>query len=187
MRISASAQPLLKRNTLEGNQTTNKKRCKGFFMKKLEDLFLDALADAYYAEQKLVAALPKMAKAATHEDLRSAFEMHLTETEHHVELCEQIFEMFGQKAKAKKCPAILGIIDEAEDLISENKKSPTINAALILGGQKAEHYEIASYGTLREWAKHLQREDVAKVLEQILAEEKAADSKLTRLALEHCN
>lgn len=156
-------------------------------MKKLEDLFLDALADAYYAEQKLEKALPKMAKAATHEDLRSAFEAHLTETHHHVELCEQIFEMFGQKAKSKKCPAILGIIEEAEELISENKKSPTLNAALILGGQKAEHYEIATYGTLREWAKHLQRKDVEKALDQILADEKAADNKLTKLAQEHCN
>jgi ferritin-like metal-binding protein YciE len=156
-------------------------------MKKLEDLFLDALADAYYAEQKLVAALPKMAKAATHEDLRVAFETHLTETQHHVELCEEIFGMFGQKAKSKKCPAILGIIDEAEDLISENKKSPTINAALVLAGQKAEHYEIASYGTLREWAKHLQRDDAAQALDEILADEKAADIKLTRLAQERCN
>src|SRR5262249_23697582 len=152
-------------------KSTNTKR---IFMKTLEDLFLDALADAYYAEQKLEKALPKMAKAATHEDLRAAFEGHLTETHHHAELCEQIFGMFDQEAKSKKCPAILGIIEEAEDLISENKKSPTINAALILGGQKAEHYEIASYGTLREWAKHLQREDVAKILDQILSEEKAA-------------
>jgi ferritin-like metal-binding protein YciE len=156
-------------------------------MKKLEELFLDALADAYYAEQQLVKALPKMAKEATHNDLRAAFEAHLTETEHHVELCEEIFEMFGQKAKSKKCPAILGIIDETEELISENKKSPTINAALILGGQKAEHYEIASYGTLREWAKHLQREDVAELLDEILGQEKAADAKLTKLAQERCN
>jgi ferritin-like metal-binding protein YciE len=156
-------------------------------MKTLEALFLDALADSYYAEQQLVEALPKMAKEATQDDLRTAFESHLTETEHHVELCEEIFEMFGQKAKAKKCPAILGIIDEAEDLISENKKSPTINAALILAGQKAEHYEIATYGTLREWAKQLQREDAARVLDEILAEEKNADNKLTELAQEHCN
>ena len=156
-------------------------------MKKLEELFLDALADAYYAEQKLVKALAKMAKAATQEDLRAAFEAHLTETQHHVELCEGIFEMFGQKAKTKKCPAILGIIEEAEELISENKKSPTINAALILAGQKAEHYEIATYGTLREWARALQREDVARILDSILAEEKAADAKLNKIALEQCN
>jgi ferritin-like metal-binding protein YciE len=156
-------------------------------MKMLEDLFLDALADVYYCEQQLEKALPKMAKNATHEDLKMAFESHLRETEGHAQKCEQIFEMFGKKAKAKRCPAILGIIDEAEDLISENKKSPTINAALVLGGQKAEHYEIATYGTLREWAKQLQREDVARVIDSILAEEKAADVKLTRLGREQCN
>jgi ferritin-like metal-binding protein YciE len=156
-------------------------------MKKLEELFLEGLADAYYAEQQLEKALPKMAKEATHEGLREAFESHLAETRHHAELCEEIFEMFGQKAKGKKCPAVLGIIDEAEELISENKKSATINAALVMGAQKAEHYEIASYGTLREWAKHLQREDAAQLLDEILAEEKAADAKLTRLAQEHYN
>lgn len=156
-------------------------------MKMLEDLFLDGLADAYYAEQQLEKALPKMAKHATQEELRMAFESHLTETEQHAQKCEQIFEMFGKKAKAKRCPAMLGIIEEAEELISENKKSPTINAALIMGGQKAEHYEIATYGTLREWAKHLQREDAARLLDEILAQEKEADTKLTKLAQEHGN
>jgi ferritin-like metal-binding protein YciE len=156
-------------------------------MKMLEDLFLDALADIYYCEQQLEKALPKMAKMATNQDLKAGFESHLTETEGHAEKCEQIFEMFGKKAKAKRCPAILGIIDEAEDLISENKKSPTINAALVLGANKAEHYEIATYGTLREWAKALQREDAAKLLDEILAEEKAADAKLTKIGLEQCN
>jgi ferritin-like metal-binding protein YciE len=156
-------------------------------MKKLEDLFLDSLADMHYAEQQLVKALPKMAKEATHKDLRAAFEAHLSETEHHVELCEEVFELFDQKAKSKKCPAILGIIDEVTELISENKKSPTINAALILGGQKAEHYEIATYGTLREWAKQLQHEDAAELLDEILEQEKAANAKLTKLAQEHCN
>ncbi len=156
-------------------------------MKTLEDLFLDSLSDLYYSEQQLVKALPKMAKAATHDDLKMAFESHLAETEGHVQKCEEIFEMFGKEPKAKRCPAILGIIDEAEDLISENKKSPTINAALVMGGQKAEHYEIASYGTLREWAKHLQREDVAKAVDEILEQEKAADAKLTKIAKQHCN
>lgn len=156
-------------------------------MKTLEDLFLDALADMYYCEQQLEKALPKMAHAATHDDLRHAFESHLTETRKHIGRCEEIFELFGQKPKTKRCPAILGIIDEAEQLISENKKSPTINAALILGGQKAEHYEIASYGTLREWAKHLQREDAVQVLDEILADEKNADTLLTRLAKERFN
>ena len=156
-------------------------------MKMLEDLFLEALADAYYCEQQLEKGLPKMAKTATHPDLKAAFESHLAETEGHAQKCEQIFEMFGKKAKSKRCPAILGIIDEAEDLIAENKKSPTINAALVLGAQKAEHYEIATYGTLREWARCLQREDVAKVIDSILAEEKAADTKLTKLGTEQCN
>ena len=156
-------------------------------MKMLEDLFLDALADMYYCEQQLEKALPKMAKAATHPDLKMAFEAHLKETEEHVQKCEQIFEMFGHKPKAKRCPAILGIIDEAEELIADNKKSPTINAALILGAQKGEHYEIGSYGTLREWAKQLQRTDVAEAIEDILADEKAEDAILTKLAQESCN
>jgi len=156
-------------------------------MKTLEDLFMDALADCYYAEQQLTKALPKMAAAATHDDLKSAFESHLAETQEHVELCEKIFEMFGKKAKAIRCPAILGVIDEAEDLISENKKSPTINAALILGAQKAEHYEIASYGTLREWARYMQRPDVEKVIDEILSDEKEADATWTKLAIQHCN
>jgi ferritin-like metal-binding protein YciE len=156
-------------------------------MKTLQDLFLDALADLYYSEQQLEKALPKMARAATQDDLREAFESHLAETRGHAEKCEQIFELLGEKPKSKRCPAILGIIDEAEDLISENKNSATINAALILGGQKAEHYEIASYGTLREWAKHLERQDIADLIDQILTEEKAADNKLTQLAQEHSN
>jgi ferritin-like metal-binding protein YciE len=156
-------------------------------MNTLEDLFLDALADMYYAENQLVKALPKMAKAATHEPLRLAFESHLAETEGHVQKLEEVFDAFGAKPKSKKCPAILGIIKEAEELISENKKSPTLNAALIFAGQKAEHYEIASYGGLRDWAKLLGQEDAANILDFILDEEKAADSKLSALADENCN
>jgi ferritin-like metal-binding protein YciE len=157
------------------------------FMNTLEDLFLDSLADMYYAENQLTKALPKMAKAATHDSLREAFESHLMETQGHVQKLEQVFEAFGKDAKSKKCPAILGIIDEAEEIISENKKSPTINAALIFAGQKAEHYEIASYGGLRDWARLLGKEQAADILEEILDEEKAADDKLTELAEERCN
>jgi ferritin-like metal-binding protein YciE len=156
-------------------------------MKTLEDLFLDSLADMYYAEQQLTKALPKMASAATHEHLRTAFETHLTETEGHVTKVEAVFEAFGKKPKSKKCPAILGIIKEADEIASENKKSPTLNAALIFAGQKAEHYEIASYGGLRDWAKLLGNEDAADILEEILDEEKAADSKLSELADGDCN
>jgi ferritin-like metal-binding protein YciE len=156
-------------------------------MNTLEDLFLDSLADMYYAEHQLTKALPKMARAATHEALRAAFEAHLVETEGHIQKVEEVFEAFGKEPKNKKCPAILGIIKEADEIASENKKSPTINAALIFAGQKAEHYEIASYGGLRDWAKLLGNENAASILAEILDEEKAADAKLSELAEEHCN
>lgn len=156
-------------------------------MNTMQDLFLDSLADMYYCEQQLVKALPKMAKVATHEDLRNAFEMHLGETEGHIQKLERVFEEFDEKPHSKKCQAIVGIVKEAEEIISENKKSPTINAALIYAAQKAEHYEIASYGTLREWARHLQKDEAAELIGQILDEEKAADEKLTQLAQAHCN
>lgn len=156
-------------------------------MNTLEELFLDSLADMYYAENQLVKALPKMAKAATHDDLRAAFEMHLTETEGHVQKLEQVFEQFSERPHSKKCPAIVGIIKEAEEIISENKKSPTINAALIYAAQKAEHYEIASYGALREWARSLQKDAAADLISEVLDQEKAADEKLTHLAQSHCN
>lgn len=150
--------------------------------KTLEDLFVDSLEDMYYAENQLAKALPKMAKAATDNELREAFEKHLTETEGHAHKLEEVFGQFGAKPKTKRCPAIVGIIKEAEEIISDNKKSPTINAALVYAAQKAEHYEIASYGTLREWARHLHRDDVADFIDEILDEEKTADEKLTQLA-----
>jgi ferritin-like metal-binding protein YciE len=156
-------------------------------MNTLEDLFVDSLADMYYAENQLVKALPKMAKTVTHDDLRNAIEMHLAETEGHVQKLERVFEQFNQKPHSKKCPAIVGIIKEAEEIISENKKAPTINAAVIYAAQKAEHYEIASYGTLREWARHLQKHEAANLINEVLEQEKAADDKLTQLAQAHCN
>ncbi len=156
-------------------------------MNTLQDLFLDALADMYYAEKQLTKALPKMAKAATHEELREGFEAHLTETEGHMQKLERIFEIFGEEVRTKRCPAILGIIDEAEVLMAENKKSPTINAALIYGAQKVEHYEIGSYGTLREWARLLGREDAARLIDEILAQEKAVDAMLNKLAMGRIN
>ena len=155
-------------------------------MNTLEDLFLDSLADMYYAEKQLTKALPKMAKVATHGALQSAFRAHLSETEGHVQKVEAVFEAFGKSPKSKKCPAILGIIDEAEEIISENKKSSTINAALIFAGQKAEHYEISSYGGLREWAKLLGNTEGARLLDEILDEEKSADAKLSDLSKD-CN
>lgn len=128
-----------------------------------------------------------MAKAATHDDLRNAFEAHLLETEGHVQKVRRVFELFGKSPASKKCPAIVGIIKEANAIASENKKSPTINAALIFAAQKAEHYEIASYGGLHEWAKQLENVEAAGLLDEILDEEKSADNTLTALAETHCN
>lgn len=156
-------------------------------MKTLETLFLDELADIYDAENRLVRALPKMAKAANHEELSAAFEIHLEETEGHVKKLQAVFKAFGKPVKAKKCEAIAGLLEEGDQLASENKGSPTIDAALISAGQKVEHYEIASYGCLREWAEQLGNQEAVEILQEILDEEKTADQTLTRLAREGCN
>jgi len=156
-------------------------------MKTLQDLFLDELADIYDAENRLLKALPKMAKAATHEELREAFQVHLEETEGHVRKVEQVFESFGKTAKSKKCEAIVGLLEEGDEIASDNKGEPTINAALISAAQKVEHYEIASYGCLREWAEQLGNTTASQRLTEILDEEKGADTKLTELARECCN
>jgi ferritin-like metal-binding protein YciE len=156
-------------------------------MKTLQDLFIDELADMYDAEHRLMKALPKLAKAATHQELREAIQSHLQETEGHASKLEEVFAAFGAKAKAKKCEAIVGLLEESDDIASENKGSPTINAALISAAQKVEHYEIASYGTLHEWAKLLGNNPAASLLEEILDEEKTADQELTKLARTRCN
>lgn len=156
-------------------------------MRTLQDLFLDELADMYDAEKRLARALPKMAKLARNEELGVAFETHLGETETHVRKVEDVFQVFGKKAKAKKCEAISGLLEEGDHLASENKESPTIDAALICAGQKVEHYEIATYGCLREWAEQLGNKEAVAILDEILEEEKTADQTLTRIARESCN
>jgi len=156
-------------------------------MKTLQDLFLEELADMFDAENRLTKALPKMAKAATHDELREAFESHFEETEGHVRKVEQVFEAFGKTAKSKKCEAMTGLLEEGDEIASDNKGEPTINAALISAAQKVEHYEIASYGCLREWAEQLGNDTAARLLQEILDEEKATDSKLSDLARECCN
>lgn len=155
--------------------------------KTLEDLFLDELADMYDAEQRLVKAIPKLAKVATHGELREALEAHLLETEGHAAKLEKVFQLFGKPAHGKTCKAIVGLIKEADEIAADNQQSPTINAALISAAQKVEHYEIASYGCLREWADQLGNDEAAEILQFILDEEKAADQKLTELARERCN
>lgn len=156
-------------------------------MRTLEALFLDEVADMYDAENRLTRALPKLAEAATQVELRDTFESHLAETEGHVVKLERIFELFGRPVKSKKCEAIVGLLKEGDDLLSDNRKSPTINAALVSAAQKVAHYEIASYGCLREWARELGNEEAAGLLQEILDEEKAADQKLTEVARHRCN
>ncbi len=148
----------------------------------LEDLFNHTLEDIYYAENKLVKALPKMAKASDSAALSKAFLGHLEETKEHVAHLEQVFKTLGRKAKATECPAIKGILEEGDELMSEIKDKDTRDAAMIAAGQAAEHYEITRYGTLVSWAKLLGHKDVVAILEKTLKEEYAADDKLTKLA-----
>lgn len=151
-------------------------------MKTLKDLFLDELADMYDAEKRIAKALPKMAKAATGADLKGAILSHLKETEGHVTKLEQVFQSFEEKAKGKTCEGTVGLLEEGDEIAAEFKGSPAINAALISAAQKIEHYEMASYGCLQEWAGLLGNTEAADLLETILGEEGAANEKLTELA-----
>ena len=148
----------------------------------LHDAFLDELRDAYDAEKQLLKALPKMAKKATSEDLTVAFETHLEETRGHVEKLEQVFGGLGEKVHGQHCDGIAGIIEEGKSVMEEDFDAQTMDACLIAGGQRAEHYEMAAYGTLVAWAKAMGHTEAAELLEEILEEEKAADEKLTELA-----
>ena len=151
-------------------------------MKTLKNLFMDELADMYDAEHRIVKALPKMAKAATCPDLKAAIQSHLKETQGHVKQLEEVFQSFGVKARGKKCEATVGLLEEGDEIAADFKGSPAINAALISAAQKVEHYEMASYGCLHEWAGLLGNEKAAGLLQEILDEEKAANEKLTELA-----
>jgi ferritin-like metal-binding protein YciE len=151
-------------------------------MKTLKQLFLDELADMYDAEHRIIKALPKLAEAATDEKLQNALLSHLKETEGQVKKLEQVFETFGAAAKGKKCEATVGLLKEGDEIASENKGSPTLNAALISAGQKVEHYEIASYGCLREWAVKLGNQPAADLIQEILDQEKGANEKLNQLS-----
>jgi ferritin-like metal-binding protein YciE len=151
-------------------------------IKTMNDLFVHQLQDIYYAEKQLVNALSQMAEKATDSQLKQGFLTHLDETRTHVQRLDQVFQMIGAEVKAVDCPAIDGIIDEAEEVSSEVADKSVLDAALINAGQAAEHYEIARYGSLIAWAKQLGRNDCASVLQKTLDEEKATDQKLTRLA-----
>src|ERR1700704_5413273 len=148
----------------------------------LHDAFLDELRDAYDAEKQLTKALPKMAKAASSPVLRDAFQAHLEETRGHVDRLEQVLEGLGEKVRGKHCDGIEGIIEEGQSVMEEDFDDTTMDACLIAAGQRAEHYEIAAYGTLVAWAKAMGHGDEADLLQETLDEEKAADQKLTMLA-----
>jgi len=150
--------------------------------KTLDDLFHDTLKDIYYAERKILKALPKMARAASSADLKAAFEKHREETEGHVERLQQVFEIMGKRAQGKTCPAIDGIIEEGEEIIEEFKGMPALDAGLIAAAQAVEHYEITRYGTLKRWAEVLEMKPAVKLLDQTLNEESATDEALTGLA-----
>jgi ferritin-like metal-binding protein YciE len=148
----------------------------------LEGLFEETLKDIYYAERKILRALPKMARAAQSPQLKAGFERHLDETEGHVERLQQVFEMIGKRAIGKTCPAIDGIIEEGEEVMDSLKGKPALDAGLIAAAQAVEHYEIARYGTLCAWAKTLGMANAAKLLEQTLDEESATDATLSDIA-----
>ena len=151
-------------------------------MKSLNDLFVQKLRYVYDAEERLVKALPKLSKAATSSELKSAFDSHLKETETHMERVEQLFGLFDQKPNADTNDSIKGIISAGDDVISLKADAPVKDAALIAAAQAAEHYEIAEYGTLRAWARVLGKTEALQLLEWTLEEEKKADQTLTGVA-----
>lgn len=150
--------------------------------KPLEHLFHEILKDIYYAERKILKALPKMARAAQSNKLKEAFQTHEEETEGQVERLQKVFEIIGRPPRGKTCDAIEGIIAEGEEVMEEFKDSPALDAGLIAAAQAVEHYEIARYGTLKRWAKELGMNDAAKLLDQTLQEESKTDDSLSRLA-----
>jgi ferritin-like metal-binding protein YciE len=150
--------------------------------KTLEDLFLEQLKDIFYAEKKILVALPKMAKAVKSDQLRAAFEQHVEETKGQVERLQKVFQLFKQQPKGKTCPAILGLVEEGEEIMEDFEDSPALDAGLLSGAQAVEHYEISRYGTLISWAQQLGMSEASDLLKQTLAEEKKTDATLSKLA-----
>jgi ferritin-like metal-binding protein YciE len=151
-------------------------------IKTLDDLFVHTLQDVYYAEQKIQKTLPKMIEKVTDPQLKQGFQTHLGETKNQLRRLEQVFQLHGAPAKAVTCPAIDGILEEADEIMSDASDAEVLDAAALAAAQAVEHYEITRYGTLIAWARQLGRNDCASVLQQTLEEEKATDRKLTALA-----
>jgi len=155
---------------------------------EFHEFFVDELKDIYWAEKHLAKALPKMKKASTSPELAAAFDKHTAETEQHIKTLEQVFELLEEKAAAKKCDAMAGLLEEADGIIADTDKGTMIrDAGLILAAQKVEHYEIATYGTLRVFAQNMGRDDIAELLGQTLENEKATDVALTEIAVNAVN
>jgi ferritin-like metal-binding protein YciE len=155
--------------------------------KNLQELFHETLKDIYFAEKKILSALPKMAKAAHSDDLRAAFQKHESETEEHVARLEKVFEEIDEAPRGKTCDAIMGIVDEGQEVMKEFRGAPAHDAGLLAAAQAVEHYEIARYGTLKTWAMELGLKESVKLLEATLAEEKKTDETLTKLAESEVN
>lgn len=170
-----------------GSNKSNSIKKNSMQSSQLMKLFEDELKDIYWAEKALTKAIPKMIKNATSEELIEALTSHLAETEEHVNRVEQVFATFGKKAEAVKCEAMTGLIKEAEEIMEECETGSMCDAGIISAGQKAEHYEIATYGTLRHIAETLGLTQAVTLLEATLKEEKAADAKLTELAVSAIN
>ena len=151
-------------------------------IKSLNDLFVHTLQDIYYAEQQITKNLPKMIDKVSDSQLKQGLQSHLAETKNQITRLEQVFKMHGESPKAVTCPAIDGILEEAQEIMGDASDAEVLDAAALAAAQAVEHYEIARYGTLIAWARELGRNDCATVLKQTLAEEKAADSKLTQIA-----
>lgn len=155
---------------------------------EFHEFFVDELKDIYWAESHLAKALPKMQKAATSSDLAAAFEKHAQETQEHISRLEQVFELLGEKAQAKKCDAMAGLLEEAKSIMEDTEKGTMVrDAGLIIAAQKVEHYEIATYGTLRTFAETMGHTEVQDLLQQTLTNEKETDVALTELAVSCIN
>jgi len=148
----------------------------------IDDLFIDELKDLYSAEKQITKALPKMAKAASSTELRTALEKHLEETKGHVERLEKIFETLGKKGTGKTCEGMKGVLEEGSEVVGDVAKGPVRDAGIIAAAQRVEHYEMAGYGSVRSFAKLLGKPEIMSLLEQTLSEEKAADEKLTQVS-----
>lgn len=170
------------KSTSKGTKSKSKSSNKSMQSSQLMKLFVDELKDIYWAEKALTKAIPKMVKKATSEELITALENHLEETKNQVTRLEEVFESIDKKASAKKCDAMAGLIEEAEGIMEECEEGAMCDAGIISAGQKVEHYEIASYGTLRQFAETLGLTKAAQLLEETLNEEKMADEKLTEVA-----